>query len=206
MLSETDGDQPGITGQTGNRQKPELTGRFRIRASAMNCGYYRTSSPVTALPMITGWISDVPSKIVKLMEVRAVSAARWAYDHTHVSTNSARCIGHRRLVPVRALVEKTGTWRSAGSVRRQQTEPESESRLLAGTPGSSARVDTPEPSPGPGHAHQPLASSTGWRSLLFARYLRRASRGVASAAGDRLPSLDVRDLHWSPCSVVCGYR
>jgi hypothetical protein len=30
---------------------------------------YRTSSPVTALPMIMRWISEVPSKIVKLSAV-----------------------------------------------------------------------------------------------------------------------------------------
>ena len=34
----------------------------------MTCGYYRTSSPVTALPMIMRWISDVPSKMVKILE------------------------------------------------------------------------------------------------------------------------------------------
>jgi hypothetical protein len=34
----------------------------------MTSGYYRTSSPVTALPMIMRWISDVPSKIVKILE------------------------------------------------------------------------------------------------------------------------------------------
>jgi len=34
------------------------------------------SSPVTALPMITRWISDVPSKIVKFVEVLAVFAGR----------------------------------------------------------------------------------------------------------------------------------
>ena len=28
--------------------------------------YYLTSSPVTACPMIIRWISDVPSKIVKV--------------------------------------------------------------------------------------------------------------------------------------------
>ena len=33
----------------------------------MTCGYYRMSSPVTALPMIMRWISDVPSKMVKLV-------------------------------------------------------------------------------------------------------------------------------------------
>jgi hypothetical protein len=47
---------------TPSRQKPEFTGPFKIRTSAMTSGYYRTSSPVTALPMITRWISDVPSK------------------------------------------------------------------------------------------------------------------------------------------------
>ena len=56
-------------GKRANRRKPEFTGPFKIRTSAMTCGYYRTSSPVTALPMITRWISDVPSKMVKLMEV-----------------------------------------------------------------------------------------------------------------------------------------
>jgi hypothetical protein len=44
---------------------------------------------VTALPVIMRWISDVPSKIVKLMEVRAVSAARRPDGQWHVSTNSA---------------------------------------------------------------------------------------------------------------------
>jgi hypothetical protein len=46
-----------------NRQKPEFARPFKIRTSAVTCGYYRTSSPVTALPMmIMRWISDVPSK------------------------------------------------------------------------------------------------------------------------------------------------
>jgi hypothetical protein len=30
----------------------EFAGLFKIRTIAMTCGYYRTSSPVTALPMI----------------------------------------------------------------------------------------------------------------------------------------------------------
>jgi hypothetical protein len=50
-------------GQTADRQKPEFTGAFKIRTSAMTIGYYRTSSPVTALPMIMGWISLAPAKI-----------------------------------------------------------------------------------------------------------------------------------------------
>jgi hypothetical protein len=39
--------------------------------------------------MIMRWISDVPSKIVKLLEVRAVSAGRWPAEPALVSTNSA---------------------------------------------------------------------------------------------------------------------
>jgi hypothetical protein len=74
--------------QTANRQKPELHGPFKIRAS----GYYRTSSPLTALSMIMRWISDVPSKIVKLMEVRqfpqvdGVLARRLSAPTQHRST------------------------------------------------------------------------------------------------------------------------
>ena len=56
--------------EEASRQKPECTGPLKIRASAMTCGYYRTSSPVTALPMIMRWISDVPSKIVKILASR----------------------------------------------------------------------------------------------------------------------------------------
>jgi hypothetical protein len=55
----------------------------------MTCRYYRTSRPVTARPMIMRWISDVPSKIVKLVEVRAVTAGRWPVYRHLVSTNSA---------------------------------------------------------------------------------------------------------------------
>jgi hypothetical protein len=40
-------------GQTANRQKPEFAGPFKIRTSTMAWGYYRTSSPVTALPMMS---------------------------------------------------------------------------------------------------------------------------------------------------------
>jgi hypothetical protein len=61
---------------------------LKIRTSAMTSGYYRTSSPVTALPMVMRWISDVPSKIVKLVEVRAVSAGSWPGEWAHVGTNS----------------------------------------------------------------------------------------------------------------------
>ena len=68
----------------------EYLGPCKIRTSAMTSGYYRTSSPVTALPMIMRWISDVPSKIVKLLEVGAVSAGRWPVAGRLVSTNSAR--------------------------------------------------------------------------------------------------------------------
>jgi hypothetical protein len=88
-LSGTDREQTRKNTQTAIRQKPEFTGPFKIRTSPMTCSFYRTSSPVTALPMIMRWMSDVPSKIVKLIEVRAVSAARWRGERVHVSTSSA---------------------------------------------------------------------------------------------------------------------
>ena len=43
--------------------------RVQTNISAMNSDHYRTSSPVTALPMIMRWISDVPAKMVKLLIV-----------------------------------------------------------------------------------------------------------------------------------------
>ena len=50
-------------GQTSNRQIRECRTPFRPHVSATTCGYYRTSSPVTAFPMITRWIFDRPKKI-----------------------------------------------------------------------------------------------------------------------------------------------
>ncbi len=38
-------------------------------------GDQRTSSPVTARPISMRWISDVPSKMVKILELRAVMLA-----------------------------------------------------------------------------------------------------------------------------------
>jgi hypothetical protein len=35
-----------------------------VNATGLICGAQRTSSPVTARPMIRRWISEVPSKIV----------------------------------------------------------------------------------------------------------------------------------------------
>ncbi len=39
---------------------------------AVTRGYYRTLSPVTALPIIIRWISDVPSKMVKILASRCM--------------------------------------------------------------------------------------------------------------------------------------
>jgi hypothetical protein len=43
--------------------------------------------------MIMRWISGVPSKMVKLVDVRAVSAGRCPVDRRYVSTNPALCRG-----------------------------------------------------------------------------------------------------------------
>ncbi len=53
-------------GQLGNAQRT-----FRSRTVRhLALGYYRTSSPVAARPMINRWISEVPSKIVKILASR----------------------------------------------------------------------------------------------------------------------------------------
>jgi len=86
-----------------------VAGSLRTQAAAAakagvhsSCGNYRTSSAVTALPMIMRWISLVPSKMVKLVEVRAVSASRRPSGRVLVSTNSAPIhaqIWHLKLTP-----------------------------------------------------------------------------------------------------------
>jgi hypothetical protein len=96
----------------------------------MTCGYYRTSSPVTALPMIMRWISDVPSKIVKVVEVRAVSAGRKPAERPLVSTNSAR----RRAT-------RTGSWKlppQAGKEIGVNSFNDAEGQDFAGRLGSGA--------------------------------------------------------------------
>ena len=81
----------GNNGQTISRQTPPLSPSGRPRINAMTSGYYdyRTSSPVTALPMIMCWISDVPSNIVKLVEVRSISPGRWPAGQQGVITSPA---------------------------------------------------------------------------------------------------------------------
>jgi hypothetical protein len=56
-------------------------GPVRGLAAAITKGQrYRTSNPVTDRPMIIRWISDVPSKIVKILAVRAVYAGQRPAD------------------------------------------------------------------------------------------------------------------------------
>jgi len=83
-------------------------GRFKTRTRAVTSGYYRTSSPVTALPMIMRWISLVPSIIMKLVEVRAVSAGRRPMQRPHVSTNSAPRLRPANFCPSRTADDRAG--------------------------------------------------------------------------------------------------
>ena len=53
---------------------------------------------MTARPMIIRWISLVPSKMVKIVDCGAVSAARWPIEGSDISTDSARYF-RWRLVP-----------------------------------------------------------------------------------------------------------
>ena len=67
-----------------NGHAPRVNDRYTSRSA------YRTSSPVTARPMIIRWISDVPSKIVKILAVRAVYAGQRPAEPPGISTDSAR--------------------------------------------------------------------------------------------------------------------
>src|SRR5258708_34052727 len=102
-LSGTGGNQPGIRGKRPAariRSSRPCPGLSWPRISAMTCGYQRTSSPVTALPMIMRWISDVPSKIVKFVEGRAVSAGRRPAVRALVGEEIALPREHRPCRPV----------------------------------------------------------------------------------------------------------
>ena len=76
---ETTGTNQHISGNTDTSTADPL---WRRRpASRVNDRYirrsgYRTSSPVTARPMIIRWISDVPSKIVKILASRCRRSPR----------------------------------------------------------------------------------------------------------------------------------
>src|ERR1700690_4137080 len=50
---------------------------------------YLTSNPVIVRPISIPWISDVPSKIVKILAVRAVSAGQPPDCFRGISTDSA---------------------------------------------------------------------------------------------------------------------
>jgi hypothetical protein len=60
---------------------------------------YRTSSPVTVRPISMRWISDVPSKIVKILAIGAVFAGQWPEYPRGISTDSARPTRDERRRP-----------------------------------------------------------------------------------------------------------
>ena len=72
--SGNDGKQPARSGQTGHENGPVNSRAdrpaFRVHGRYIRRSGYRTSSPVTARPTIIRWISDVPSKMVKIFASR----------------------------------------------------------------------------------------------------------------------------------------
>jgi hypothetical protein len=85
-----------------DEQLYDITSRFTRR---LNHGYpaggrigghrrsgYLTSSPVKARPMIMRWISEVPSKIVKIVDYRAVIAGQRPVRRPGISTDSAPAV------------------------------------------------------------------------------------------------------------------
>jgi hypothetical protein len=80
-----------------SRRESQFSAPSRPSISVTTCGYQRTSSPVTALPMIRRWISEVPSKIVKIVDYGAVSAGQRPMMARGISTDPARAVQWRLL-------------------------------------------------------------------------------------------------------------
>jgi hypothetical protein len=88
---------------------------------------YRTSNPVTVRPISIRWISDVPSKIVKILAVGAVSAGERPSRGRGISTDSAcpvrdecRFPSGPRLVSSALRISVTVATRSSGKNRRRR--------------------------------------------------------------------------------------
>jgi hypothetical protein len=99
--------QRNLAGYTGGprqvhpasiRPRRQATGRPGPKSGSRRSGY-RTSSPVTARPMIIRWISLVPSKIVKIVELGAVFAGQRPEYPRGISTDSARPTRNERRRP-----------------------------------------------------------------------------------------------------------
>src|SRR5215472_2479897 len=88
MLSGTGGNQPGITGKrpTSNRSGHRPGQAPRQRHDQRSLPHVK---PVDGPTDDHAVISEVPSKTVTLVEVRAVSEGRWLASPRHVSTSSA---------------------------------------------------------------------------------------------------------------------
>jgi hypothetical protein len=126
--------------------------------TAVTCGYYRTSSPVTARPMIIRWISEVPSKMVKIVDYGAVSAGQWPARGRGVSTDSAPAVRGWQRFPaaprtlssaVRTRAKKAPFGRS-----RNPTPPQVHLRYIRALTCqySSCRRDVPRRQHDPGSA------------------------------------------------------
>jgi hypothetical protein len=83
---------------------PRGTARLSGSTISISAGQsYRTSSPVTVRPISIRWISDVPSKIVKILAVGAVSAGQRPVGPRGISTDSAPHVrGESRFPPTRS--------------------------------------------------------------------------------------------------------
>jgi transposase len=91
---------PGLDGAEGEA-RGQITLALAVMLTALNnqitvldqeiaALFAAHPDPVTALPMIMRWISDVPSKIENLVEAHAVCAARWPVGECDIGLNSAR--------------------------------------------------------------------------------------------------------------------
>jgi hypothetical protein len=92
----------GMLRTSRTRERPPHSGVERPAFDAANTYNHSsgnlTSSPVTDQPMIIRWISDVPSKIVKILDYGTISAGQRPVRGRGISTDPARAVrGWRRF-------------------------------------------------------------------------------------------------------------
>jgi hypothetical protein len=129
---------------------------------------YLTSSPVTARPISIRWISDVPSKIVKILAVRAVSAGQRPADPRAISTDPARPVRDEcrlRIGPCRlSIVVRTHAEQllPPRRPRSRQDSPQVHRRYIStltckdSTAGTFVRADSRTRAGRPGRQGNPL--------------------------------------------------
>jgi hypothetical protein len=161
---------------------------------------YRTSNPVTDRPMIIRCISDVPSKIVKILAIRAVFAGQIGFGGRGISTDSAR--------PVRDEFRlRAGPGRDCRALPRSATAGERGGREVGGHP---RRRVVHRPDFG-GISEVYLATELHLYPLLVGARTGHTGRGAPGCHGTPRPVVVAPTRRrygppWRPCTRITARR